>query len=105
MARRGKYFELLDFSKFGRPDVINMQAAPTARQIASRLGDGGFMSYGQLWPRIPLAIRGLATDEFIHAAFSSYSDDWKNAAIREAYTLLRDFFGGRGAWYPAPTKP
>ncbi|WP_421723368.1 hypothetical protein [Bauldia sp.] len=73
--------------------------------MAVRLGDKGFMSYGQVWPRLGHAIRGLADDEFISMAFSSYKDEWKNQTIREGYTLLRDYFGGRGNWYPARSKP
>jgi hypothetical protein len=53
MASGAKFFELLDFTKFARPDVLRIASALTARELAARLGDGGFMSYGQIWPRMP----------------------------------------------------
>lgn len=105
MPTGGKYFELLDFPKFARPTVVDLNAALTAQEVARRIGDGGFMSYGPMWPRVDYAVRGLASDDFIRLLFSYYKEEWKNLTLRQAFTLLRNFFGGRGRWYPQPSKP
>jgi len=105
MAGRGKFFELLDFVKFALPNVLSLDASRTASNLAERTGGGGFMSYGQMWPRLDVLVRGLATDTFIESEFSAYTDDWKNKSIRAAYRLLREHLGGRGAWYPGPKAP
>ncbi len=105
MARRGKFFELLDISKFALPDVLTLQASPTSFNLVERLGGGGFMSYGQMWPRLDVLVRGLATDEFIDSTFSAYTDDWKNKSIQDAYRMLREVFGGKGAWYRISSAP
>lgn len=102
MAGHGKYYELLDVPKFALPDVLTIQAEPTSFNLAERVAGGGFMSYGQIWSRFDLLVRGYATDEFIEAAFTAYKDEWKNKAIRIAYGLLRDYFGGKGRWYKMP---
>ena len=60
------------------------------------------MSYGQIWPRFDVIVRGLADDDFITSAFSSYKLAWKNEAIRKAFRLLRDHFGGKGRWHKLP---
>jgi hypothetical protein len=103
MAGRGKLFELLDILKFAAPSVGSIDAALTALPLRDRLGGGGFMSYGQMWPRMEILVSGLATDQFIETTFASYKDEWKNNSIREAFRLLRDQFGGKGTWYRRPT--
>lgn len=105
MASRGKFFELLDIVKFARPDVLSLRPAPTALVLTERLGGGGFMSYGKMWSRIEVIVRGLASDEFIEATFSAYKDEWKNKSIQEAFRLLRDHMNGNGNWYRAPAVP
>jgi hypothetical protein len=102
MSGHGKYYELLDMPKFALPDVLTLQAQPTAFNLSERIIGGGFMSYGQIWPRFSLLVNGYATDAFIDSSFTAYKDEWKNAAIREAYRLLRDHFGGKGRWYRIP---
>src|ERR1051326_8271150 len=102
MAGHGKFYELLDVPKFALPDVLTIQAQPTAFNLAERAVGGGFMSYGQIWSHFDLMVRGLATDEFIETAFTAYKDDWKNKAIRVAFRLLRDHFGGKGRWHKMP---
>jgi hypothetical protein len=102
MAGHGMYYELLDVPKFALPDVLMLQASQTALNLIERTTGGGFMSYGQIWPRFDLIVRGLATDDFIESAFSAYESEWKNKAIRDAYRLLRDHFGGKGNWYRVP---
>jgi hypothetical protein len=47
-------------------------------------------------------VKGLATDDFIDFSFTAYKAEWKNKAIRAAYRLLRDYFGGKGTWYRMP---
>lgn len=103
MAARAKYVELIDIAKFGLPNVLTLQAQPTALNMVERAAGGGFMSYNQMWQHLPLAVRGLATDEFIAAAFSAYKATWKNKVIQNAFRLLRDYFGGKGNWYRAPS--
>jgi hypothetical protein len=105
MAARGKYFELLDFPKFAEPDISRLQAPPTALRLAERLGGGGFMSYGQIWPRMDAIVRGLASEAYILSEFKAYKDGWKNESIRDVARLLRQVFGGKGVWYPEPSKP
>ncbi len=106
MARRTKTFELLDFPKFAVPSVLQMEAAQTAISLVERLASpGGFMSYGPIWSRMQDIVEGYANDAFILSEFNSYADDWKNATVQEAVRLLRSQFGGRGRWYPWPTKP
>ena len=105
MALRGKNFELLNFPKFARPNVEAIQAVATAAELRARLGGGSFMSYGGMWSRITHAIRGLASDAFIELSFSYYRDEWKNRNLQEAFILLRNFFDGRGNWYPESTRP
>lgn len=99
MAGHGKYYELLDMPKFALPHVLALQADPTSHNLAERVLSGGFMSYGQIWPRFDLMVKGYATDDFIASSFTSYEADWKNNAIRVAFRLLRDHFGGKGNWY------
>jgi hypothetical protein len=60
------------------------------------------MSYGQIWPRLELIFKGLATDGFIKSEFCAYNAEWKNRAIRDAFSLLRDQFAGKGNWYRLP---
>jgi hypothetical protein len=105
MVDRGKFFELLDIAKFALPNVLTLQASPTAFNLAERAIGGGFMSYGQIWRRLDVAVRGLATDEFIESAFSAYKDEWKNKSIQYTYRLLREYFGGKGAWYQVSSAP
>jgi hypothetical protein len=105
MAGRGKVFELLDFPKFADPGVLNMRADATALQLTERLSGGGFMSYGAIWPRVGMVIRGFATETYIVNTFRSYSDSWKNETIRDVVRLLCKVFGGKGTWYPEPTAP
>jgi hypothetical protein len=105
MTSRGKFFELLDFPKFAKPNVVQIAAAPTALEVAARLGEGGFMSYGQLWPRMGDAVRGIVTDHLLKLIFSAYQDEWKNENIRDAFSLLQTHFSARGNWYPQPSKP
>jgi hypothetical protein len=102
MAGHGKYYELLDMPKFALPNVLTLQAEPTAFNMAERVAGGGFMSYGQIWPRFDVIVKGLATDDFIDSSFTAYKHEWKNTAIRVAYRLLRDHFGGKGNWYKVP---
>lgn len=99
MAGHGKYYELLDVPKFALPHVLALQAEPTSFNLAERTVGGGFMSYGQIWPRFDLIVKGYATDDFIASSFTAYEADWKNNAIREAFRLLRNHFGGKGNWY------
>src|SRR5689334_2836311 len=103
MAGRGKYYELLDIPKFALPGILTIQAQPTSFNLAGRVGGGSFMSYGQIPPRIDLLVRGLATDDYIDSAFTAYKAEWKNKAIRDAYRLLRDHFGGKGRWIKFPS--
>jgi hypothetical protein len=105
MASRGKYFELIDFPKFARPTISTLQPALTAAELLERLGGGGFMSYNQIWPRVGHVVRGLATDAYILETFKAYKASWKNESIRDVVRLLRKYFGGRGTWYPEPSKP
>lgn len=105
MASRGKFFELIDFPKFARPSISIIQPALTAAELIERLGGGGFMSYNQVWPRVGDVIRGKATDDFILQTFKSYKASWKNESIRDVVRLLRKYFGGKGTWYPEPSKP
>jgi hypothetical protein len=102
---RAKYFELLDFPKFAYPTVVGMDAARTSTNLVERLHGGGFMSYGQIWPRLGVIVSGFATEAYVAAEFSAYSDSWKNESIRSTVRLLAKHFGGRGKWYPFPTKP
>jgi hypothetical protein len=105
MAKRAKYFELLDFPKFAVPAVSTLQSVRTAAALSERVGGGGFMSYGMVWPRLGKVFDGLATDAFIENEFNRYKDGWKNEALREVVRLLRRHFGGRGSWYPERSKP
>jgi hypothetical protein len=105
MASRGKFFELLDVVKFALPDVLTLNGESTSYNLAERVVSGGFMSYGALWPRIDLLVRGLATDDYIETTFSFYEDDWKNRSLQEAFLLLRERFGGKGTWYGASRVP
>ena len=105
MVERGKLFELLDFPKFADPSVLNMRADQTALRLGERLGGGGFMSYGAVWPRLEMVVRGCATETYIINTFRSYRESWKNESIRDVVRLLRNALGGRGTWYPEPTAP
>jgi hypothetical protein len=105
MAGRGKLFELLDFPKFASPSVLDMRADPTALQLQERLSGGGFMSYGAIWPRVGAVVRGFATETYIINTFRAYRASWKNESIREVVRLLSKVLGGKGTWYPEPTKP
>jgi hypothetical protein len=105
MPIRRKLFQLTDIPKFASPGLTVLDPAMTAGTLTDRLGAGGFMSYGQIWPRMDLLVRGLASDSFIEAQFASYEDEWKNKSVQEAYRLLRKVFGGKGTWYPYPPKP
>lgn len=105
MAGRGKTFELLDFPKFAAPSVMHIDAAFTSTQLIERLGGKSFMSYSRIWSLLPVIVNGFATDDLVRGATDIYEDDWKNDSIREAAILLRQHFGGRGRWYPLPTKP
>jgi len=105
MAGRGKFFELLDFPKFAYPTIVDMDAVQTSNNLRDRLGGKGFMSYGQIWPRMDHIVSGLATEAYIKGQFSAYGDDWKNASIQDVVRLLLKFFNGRGRWYPHPPKP
>jgi hypothetical protein len=78
MARQGKFFELLDVVKFAVPNALTLDASATSYNLAERVAGGGFMSYGALWPRLDVLVRGLATDDYIDTALSFYEDDWKN---------------------------
>lgn len=105
MAGRGKYFELLDFPKFAYPGVVRMDVVQTSYNLIERLGGGGFMSYCQIWPRMGDIVGGWASDEYISSQLGPYADEWKNESIREAARLLKQYFGGRGKWYPFSQKP
>lgn len=105
MAGRGKIFELLDFPKFSSPSVLDIDAGQTAISVIDRLFGGGFMSYGALWPKMETIVSGFASETFITAAFNFYEDDWKNDALQDVARLLKEQFGGKGSWYPIPTKP
>jgi len=105
MAGRGKYFELLDFPKFAYPSVVGLDAVQTSYNLIERLGGKGFMSYAQIWPRMVPIVSGLATESYIQSQFNAYGDDWKNNSIQDVARLLRQYFGGRGTWYPYPAKP
>src|SRR5579863_8468418 len=100
MTARGKVFELLDFPKFAVPSVLAMHAAPTAFRLRERLGGGGFMSYGQIWPRCDHIVRGFATEAYILSVFNAYRDSWKNESVRDVVRLLGRVLGGKGNWYP-----
>ena len=103
MARRGKYFELLDVVKFGFPDALTLQAEATSYNLAERVAGGGFMSYGALWPRLDVLVNGYATDDFIdsHSPYSTRMTG-RTSSLRDAFRLLRENFGGKGRWYAAP---
>jgi len=106
MAGRGKFFELLDFPKFGYPDVVNMDPIQTSHNLIERLaGPGGFMSYGSIWPRMDLIVSGRADEKYIEDQFSAYEAGWKNKSIQDVVRRLIKFFAGRGRWYPHPPKP
>jgi hypothetical protein len=105
MPIRRKLFQLTDIPKFASPDLSNLDPGMTAGTLVDRLGAGGFMSYGQIWPRMDPLVRGLASDAFIEAQFASYEDGWKNQSLQDAYRLLRRAFGGKGTWYAYPAKP
>lgn len=105
MAARGKYFELLDFPKFAEPDILSLQAQPTSLRLVERLAGGGFMSYGQIWPRVGAIVNGLATETWIIQQFKAYKAAWKNESIRDVARLLAQVMGGKGTWYPEPSKP
>lgn len=106
MTGRAKIFELLDFPKFAYPSVVGMDPTQTSYNLIERLSSsGGFMSYGQIWPRLGLIVAGHASEHFIVTEFNAYSDDWKNESIRDAVRLLKKHFNGRGTWYPFATKP
>lgn len=105
MAGRAKYFELLDFPKFAYPALVGMDAALTANNLVERLGGGGFMLYGMIWPRMNVIVGGRATDQFVSTTFNKYGDDWKNNSIQEVVNYLSHYFGGRGTWYPFPMRP
>ncbi len=105
MAARGKYFELLDFPKFADPSVLNIRADRTALGLGERLSGGGFMSYGAIWPRVGMIVRGFATETYIINTFRSYGDSWKNETIRDVVRLLCKIFGAKGTWYPEPVTP
>ncbi len=105
MKGRGKTFELLDFPKFASPSVKSMDAALTSITLIERLGGASFMSYGQIWSQMAAIVNGEASESFIVQKFNAYKDDWKNDTIRDAVRLLKKHFGGKGTWYPLPTKP
>jgi hypothetical protein len=105
MAGRGKFFELLDFPKFAFPSVVGIDAVQTSYNLIERLGGKGFMSYAQIWSRMGLIVSGHATESYIQSQFNAYGDDWKNASIQDVVRQLRQYFGGRGTWYPYPAKP
>jgi hypothetical protein len=105
MGKRGKFFELLDVVKFALPDALTLQASATSYNLTERLAGRGFMSYGALWSRLDMLVKGLATDQFIKGEFSFYGDEWKNRSLQDAFTLLRKYFGGKGRWYPGPRQP
>ncbi len=105
MAGRAKLFELLDFPKFARPTILAIQAQQTAHELNERLDGSGFMSYGQVWPRLDDVIRGLATEAYILQQFNAYRASWKNETIRNVVRLLCKAFGGKGTWYPERSKP
>lgn len=87
---KGKFFELLDFPKFAAPDVLKLAPEATARALVERLSGASFMSYGAMWPRMDLLVRGLASDDFIRSNFSFYADDWKNKSIRSAFLSTQE---------------
>jgi hypothetical protein len=103
MAGHGKYYELLDVPKFALPNVLAIKPELTTLNLVERTVSGGFMSYGSIWPRFDVIVRGFATDDFIDNSFSFYKTDWKNKSIRTAYRLLRDHFCGKGSWYRLPS--
>lgn len=105
MAGRRKFFELLDFTKFGVPSVLNIDSPATSISLIERLGGKSFMSYGQVWPRLDDVVKGLATDDYIVKNFKAYKAQWKNETIRNVVRLLRRHFGGKGNWYPEKSKP
>jgi len=105
MSKRGKSFDLLDFPKFSRPNVFEINTAQTAAEFTERLFGGGFMSYGQIWPKLPLLFKGFASEQEIELWFKSYRDEWKNESIRDVVRHLRKLFGGKGNFYPIPSKP
>jgi hypothetical protein len=102
---RAKFFELIDFPKFARPSVLSILAPPTALELTERLEGGGFMSYGQIWPRLGDVVRGLATEAYILQEFKAYKKDWKNETIRNVVRMLCKMFAGKGTWYPERSKP
>lgn len=102
MAVRAKYVDLTDIPKFASPDILILQARPTSGNLMERAVGGGFMSYGQIWPRMDLMVKGYATDAYIVSECSSYKADWKNKAIQKAFQLLRDHLGDKGSWYRMP---
>ncbi|UWU88163.1 hypothetical protein N2605_17480 [Bradyrhizobium yuanmingense] len=105
MSGRGKFFELLDFTKFAYPGVLGMDPVQTSYNVRDRLGGGGFMSYGMIWPRMAHIVSGRASADYISSQFSPYDTDWKNESIQGVVRLLSEFFGGRGTWYGHPLKP
>jgi hypothetical protein len=105
MAARGKTFELLDFPKFALPTLKDIDAAQTSLHLFERLSGKSFMSYVPVWSQLPAIVSGLANDGFVKANLQPHTEDWKNEAIWDVVSLLRRYFGGRGKWYPHPSKP
>lgn len=105
MTNSAKFFELLDFTKFGAPSVAKIDADQTAISLIERLFGEGFMSYNSIWSRMGTIVDGHASDSFILSIFNFYKDEWKNSTLREVVHLLKDRFGGRGTWYPVRSKP
>jgi hypothetical protein len=96
---------LLDVVKFAVPNALTLDASATSYNLAERVAGGGFMSYGAVWPRLDLLVRGLATDDYIDRELSFYEEEWKNKSLQEAFRLLREHFGGKGRWYSASRLP
>ena len=102
---RGKTFELLDFPKFAVPSVIHMDAVQTSQNLIDRLGGKSFMSVCVIWSRMPDIVGGYVAEPYIKKQFEIYDDGSKNESIRDAVRLLAKHFGGRGRWYPMPSRP
>lgn len=100
-----KVFELLDVPKFAVPNVTEISADRTSSALQSRLGGKGFMSYGQIWPRMNELVRNGLTEDDISCNFAAYKDEWKNKSIQEAARLLQQMMGGKGTWYRDRSPP
>jgi hypothetical protein len=105
MADTRRVFQLLDVPKFAYPSLANIDSVQTANNITDRLNGRAFMSYSRPLALIPKIVRNELSAEQLGSMFNSYKEDWKNVSQREVALALHGAFGGKGMWYPVPSKP